>query len=51
LKEDIKLLNVLLAKIKSNLPSDDPEERSLMAKDVAFRIITVNDSYKDAMTC
>lgn len=48
LKEDIKLLNNLLAKIKSNLPSDDPEERSLMANDVIFRILTINDSYKDA---
>lgn len=48
LKEDIKLLNNLLAKIKSNLPSDDAEERETMAKDVVFRIITVNESYKDA---
>jgi hypothetical protein len=48
LKEDIKLLNNLLAKIKSNLPSDDPEERSLMANDVVFRILTINDSFKDA---
>lgn len=48
LKEDIKLLNNLLAKIKSNLPSDDPEEKALMANDVVFRILTVNDSFKDA---
>jgi circadian clock protein KaiC len=48
LKEDVKLLNNLLAKIKSNLPSDNPDERAIMAKDVIFRIITVNDSYKDA---
>jgi circadian clock protein KaiC len=48
LKEDLKLLNNLLAKIKSNLPSDDPEERSNMAKDVVFRVITVNNSFKDA---
>ncbi len=48
LKEDVKLLNNLLVKIKSNLPSDDPEERSLMANDVVFRILTINDSFKDA---
>jgi hypothetical protein len=30
------------------LPSDDPEERSLMANDVVFRILTINDSFKDA---
>lgn len=48
LKEDIKLLNNLLAKVKSNLPSDDAEERALMAKDVVFRILTINDSIRDA---
>ncbi len=48
LKEDVKLLNNLLAKIKSNLPSDDPDERTLMANDVVFRILTINDSFKDA---
>ncbi len=48
LKEDKKLLNNLIARIKSNLPSDDPEERARMANDVVFRIVTVNDSFKDA---
>lgn len=48
LKEDVQLLNNLLARIKFNLPSDDPEERNIMAKDVLFRFVTVNDSFTDA---
>jgi len=47
-KEDPKFINDFIAKIKLNLPTDDPSEREIMSSDVYFNFLKVSDEFENA---